>query len=355
VDWLIAEMLLRGAAAGALAATAIGFGRSGPSLSTRIAGLTFCISVIAYVLNSSHALREAMGLAAFPVTFFSLGGGGYFWLFVVVLFEDRKLTPILWGPAAFLTALGLLGIFAPDNLRPSVWILHNLVEMGLSAHALFVIYNSWRGDLVEARRRLRGPFLAFVTLYTILLSGIEIGESLGVQAAWYSFAGGAALAVVCLAGSFVFLEARAALFGAVVPEGRIAPEAPRLDPADRVAIDRLAEVMDKNEAWRREGLTIAALAVDVGTPEHRLRRLINDHLGHRNFAAYVNTRRIEAAKRILCDPAQGRTTVAAVAFDLGFGSLGPFNRAFKEATGSTPTEWRKKAFETTSPNPENPR
>ncbi len=110
--------------------------------------------------------------------------------------------------------------------------------------------------------------------------------------------------------------------------------------------------MDAGEAWRREGLTIGALAEEVGVPEHRLRRLINDNLGHRNFAAFVNTRRIEAAKALLADPAQARTTVAAIAFELGFGSLGPFNRAFKEATGKTPTEWRARA--NASPKPEIP-
>jgi AraC-like DNA-binding protein len=39
--------------------------------------------------------------------------------------------------------------------------------------------------------------------------------------------------------------------------------------------------------------------------------------------------------------------VSTIAFDLGFASLGPFTRAFKEATGLTPSEWRKG-----SPNPE---
>ena len=355
MGWLIAEMLLRGTAVGALAATAIGFGRSGPNLSMRIAGLVFSISIIAYVLNSSPPLRDVIGLAVVPVTFLSLGGGGYFWLFVVVLFEDRKLEPVLWAPAAFLTVLGFTGIVAAAPLRPGIWITHNVVEMVLAAHALFVIYNSWRGDLVEARRRLRGPFLAVVTFYTILLSGLEIGESLGVAAPWYSLAGGAALAALCVAGCYVFLEGRAALFGAAVPRGEPATEGVRLDPADQAALDRLAAIVDKDEAWRREGLTIAALAAEVGTPEHRLRRLINDRLGHRNFAAYINVRRIEAAKRILSDPTQARTTIAAVAFDLGFGSLGPFNRAFKEATGATPTEWRKQAFEAASPNPENSR
>ena len=67
---------------------------------------------------------------------------------------------------------------------------------------------------------------------------------------------------------------------------------------------------------------------------------INDRLGHRNFADFVNSRRIEAAKQVLADPAQARTTVAAIAYELGFASLGPFNRAFKAQTGLSPREWR---------------
>ena len=84
--------------------------------------------------------------------------------------------------------------------------------------------------------------------------------------------------------------------------------------------------------WKTEGLTIGAVARALETPEHQLRRLINNRLGHRNFADFVNSRRIEAAKRRLADPAEARTTVATIAFDLGYGSLGPFNRAFRAAT-----------------------
>ena len=29
----------------------------------------------------------------------------------------------------------------------------------------------------------------------------------------------------------------------------------------------------------------------------------------------------------------------------GYGSLGPFNRAFRAATGATPTEWRRQALQ----------
>jgi AraC-like DNA-binding protein len=158
------------------------------------------------------------------------------------------------------------------------------------------------------------------------------------------------LAVFCLAGCFVFLRVDGALFGAAQPSP--ATETPRIDAADRLTLERLAEVMDKGRAWKDENLTIGALAERVAVPEHRLRRLINDNLGHRNFAAFVNTRRIEAAKQTLADPAQARTTIAAVAFELGFGSLGPFNRAFKEATGKTPTQWRRDALGNGSPKVE---
>jgi AraC-like DNA-binding protein len=340
---LTLELLLRGVAIGALAATGVSFFRSGGSPHLRIVGSLFVVSVIAYAINSSHILRDQLGAYLTPATILSLGGGGFFWLFIVTLFEDRPLSLKTLTPAIVLTAVGFLGILTEPPLRQGVWIVHNLMEIALSLHALYVIYESWRGDLVEARRRLRGPFLAIVTLYTIGMSGIEIGESLDVQASWYSLAGGGALAVFCLAGCFMFLQVKPSIFGAAAP--RTAPsDAPRTDAADRLTLEKLAEVMDKGAAWKDEGLTIGTLAEKVGVPEHRLRRLINDNLGHRNFAAFVNTRRIEAAKQALADPAQARTTVAAIAFDLGFASLGPFNRAFKDATGRTPTQWRRDAL-----------
>ena len=349
---LILELVLRGIAIGGVAASAVAFFRSGASVSVRVAGLLFCVSVIAYVLNSSPLLRASLSFGGIPVNLLSWGGGGYFWLFVVMLFEDRRISLLTLAPAAALTAVGFAG-FATH--KETIWVVHNLIEIALSAHALFIIYSSWRGDLVEARRRLRGPFMAVVTLYIIALSGVEIGESVGVQASWYSLAGAVALASLCLGGAFIFLEARAALFGAAEPVAASAHVPVRLDPADRLTLEKLQSRMDESQAWRREGITIGTLAAEVGTPEHRLRRLINDHLGHRNFAAFVNARRIEAAKRILADPNQARTTVAAIAFDLGFGSLGPFNRAFKDATGVTPTHWRRDALEKASPIPENPR
>ena len=90
-------------------------------------------------------------------------------------------------------------------------------------------------------------------------------------------------------------------------------------------------------------LLIYFVAALVGAPEHRLRKLINGTLGHRNFADYVNGRRIEAAKVALADPEQALKPVSTIAYELGFASLGPFNRAFRSVVGVTPTAWRQEA------------
>lgn len=340
---VMAELVLRGIAIGALIATAVGFSRGATGVSMRVAGALFCVSVIGYVFNSSPLLRSALGLGRVPVALLAIGGGGYFWLFIVTLFGDRKLSWQLFVPAAVLTVAGVIGLSTQPPIRNAIFIAHNSTQIALCAHALYVIYQSWRGDLVEARRRIRVPFLGVVAFYVMTLSGIEIGENFGVYAAWYSLAGAAVLALFCVGGNVMFLEARDAIFGAPEPA---AAAVPGIDAADRITLEKLADTMDKGAAWKDENLTIGTLAEKVGVPEHRLRRLINDNLGHRNFAAFVNTRRIEAAKQTLADPAQSRTTVAAIAFDLGFGSLGPFNRAFKEATGKTPTQWRRESLET---------
>jgi AraC-like DNA-binding protein len=347
-DLGVLETLFRGIAIGAIAATGAGLWSGGGRSPARLAGVLFCVGVIAYAINSSPQLSDAIGWALPLAHFIALGGAGLFWLFIVALFDDQPVAPRTLAPWALLTALGLVGWAAPDTGGRGVWIVHNLIEAGFAAHALYVIVRSWRGDLVEARRRLRGPFLVAVTFYVLVLSTVEIAESLGMRAtSGLRFTGGVSLAFFCTLGAVMFLQARSSIFGAAAP----APAADSLDAVDRATLARLQGLMGAGHAWRREGLTIGALAAEIGLPEHRLRRLINDRLGHRNFAAFLNAYRIEAAKQALADPAQARRPVSAIAFDLGYGSLGPFNRAFKQATGLTPSEWRKQAG---SPNSEIP-
>ena len=121
------------------------------------------------------------------------------------------------------------------------------------------------------------------------------------------------------------------------------PAAPAMEPGDLELVAKLERLMTVERAHRQDGLTIGGLAQQLGLPEYRLRRLINQALGYRNFNSFVNRYRIAEVKAALADPNQADVPVLTLALDAGFSSLGPFNRAFKAETGVTPSEYRRVA------------
>ncbi|WP_208512980.1 helix-turn-helix domain-containing protein, partial [Variovorax paradoxus] len=237
----------------------------------------------------------------------------------------------------------------------------------------------WRADLVERRRRLRAFIVGAGALYSIAMIGARWQsprwQLSGTMATLDVALLLAIVAVVAwrmlrLAGSDLFPAAppRPALPAAVLlPVADTAPaeavEPPSLDPPEPAPVppvppaspepapdtdpaeDRLADalhrLMTAERAYRDEDLGIAQLAARLAVPEYRLRRLINQRLGHRNFNAYINGFRLQEALAALADPAKRERPVLSIALEAGFQSIGPFNRAFKAATGLTPTEFRR--------------
>ena len=82
------------------------------------------------------------------------------------------------------------------------------------------------------------------------------------------------------------------------------------------------------------------MAERLGVSEGYLSRALNQGLGV-NFNEFVNRMRVEAVTRAMSDPAESRP-VLAIALECGFSSKASFNRAFKAATGATPTELRRR-------------
>lgn len=345
------DVFIRGLAVGAMLVTPLAVLRSPVTREIKIATALLGVSTSAWLITESRVLCAAFGnslflwLPAMPI-------GALFWLFVLCIFEDRRLSWLLFSPALLLLVTGVPMQLGPPEIAGPLWLLRNVLSGLLAAHACVVVLRGWRGDLVEGRRRSRAILVTLVGLYAIMEAAISILHRVNPDGPWLTVAvgepvGGAMIAGLIMAVAGLFLQARPALFGA---SRRVEPAADsRAEAVDRVAIERLQATMAA-EGWRREGLTIGDLATELDVPEHRLRRVINQRLGHRNFADFLNGQRIEAAKRRLADPAEARTTIAAIAFDLGFGSLGPFNRAFRAATGATPTEWRRQALAESSPN-----
>jgi len=98
--------------------------------------------------------------------------------------------------------------------------------------------------------------------------------------------------------------------------------------------------MAEARAYRAEGFSITILAAQLGEPEYRVRRAINGEMGFRNFTAFLNSFRLDEIRAALADPAQREVPILTIAIDAGFGSLGPFNRAFRDAEGMTPSAYR---------------
>lgn len=98
----------------------------------------------------------------------------------------------------------------------------------------------------------------------------------------------------------------------------------------------------KEGIWREESLTIQKLSEMMGVKEYRLRKTINMNMGYRNFNEFLNRYRIEEAQKLLFEKDKSELNIQEVAYQLGYTSLSTFNKAFKENTGMTPTEWRKK-------------
>lgn len=337
------ELLARGAAVGAFVGLALIMARG--LTPARVTGALFCLAAAAHTLTQLPQSALALGWAWPPIWALSVMGAGLFWAFVLELFEDHStLTFGEFAPALLLLLLGLAGVLAAPSIARTVWVLHNVASAALIVHALFVIWKGWRGDLVEQRRRLRGPILTISAAYAFAVVVVQTWEL------YFGFARSlspvAASALMCLG-----LLALAA-FGRMEPDlfgqsqrsvAKLESDVPSLQGDDARLAAALDRLMREDRLYRDERLSVSSLALKLKLPEHRLRRLINQQLGHRNFNAFVNQWRLAEAKAALADPAQSATPVSTIALDAGFGSLGPFNRAFKADTGLTPTEYRTQA------------
>jgi len=203
------------------------------------------------------------------------------------------------------------------------------------------------GDLVEGRRRFR---LVLAIAAAVAIAGITLFSALaGPQSrAYASIITVAITLVLAIGGAMLGLGIRTwsglvnePAAGGGNPTGPAAAAAIAIDPEERVLLDRLQRLMEEARIYREEGLSIASLASRLGLPEYRLRRLINQRLGHRNFTSFVNGYRLAETIAALSDTGQAQVPILTIALDAGFQSIGPFNRAFKAQTGMTPSDFRR--------------
>jgi AraC-like DNA-binding protein len=313
---------------------------------SRYTALLF-LGIAAFAIDSAPGFWTLDIRLKIPVHILCIVTSAVFWIMAASLFDDdfkaRWYHALAWLWLAGLAWREMYG------WPPAI------VAVREASSLLFVSFGVWHalvgraGDLVEWRRQLRVEFAVVTALYIVFIivsqriwpgtlgkPPYSLLNAIGMMASIFLFA------VFRL--SFVFKDrvAQVALQGGFVTPAIAEPrQVPSATGQDAVVLEQLRKLMVEGRAYRDDSLSITSLSQTLGVQEYRLRRLINGQLGHRNFSAFVNGYRLAEAGAALADPGQAEVPILTIALDAGFGSIGPFNRAFKAHTGLTPTEYRR--------------
>ena len=322
----------------------LGVGSRGPNPAkvdpAVVYGAAFFCASLAFCLKS--LLPSQLGTAT---TFFAIIGNatcGWSWLATRSLFRRETGRQGLWPVVAVLMVMAASAIttFAPGHGMP-LRILDNLARLGSSAMLMLAVAEPMLGltrqsDTAERRFRViyAGVYAAILGIAVLAVDGAPQGSaafqfSIPIKVA-------CAIAAVCGYGLALSYRTQHPL--------EIALARPSRKPvaSDPGLGEQVTKLFNESHLYVEADLRVADLARLTGEPEYKVSRCITGTLGFPNFNQMVNRYRIEEAKRRLVDPALAHLPILTIALDCGFGSIGPFNRAFKADTGMTPQEYRRR-------------
>jgi AraC-like DNA-binding protein len=318
-----------------------------------LAGVALALGQVVQTVGAAPWIEQNLPFAwQMPLIAVSVANVVLFWIFVRALFDDafvpRPVHALVWAGVALLSLANCLlavtqGAWA---LREITVGLQRAVPLLFAVLAAQAAARHWRADLVEERRRLRLFIVVTGVTYTVAMLAARLASPSGRLSPLLALVDVAAmLAMVAVIAGHLLRLGPSELFPLAEPAATAAEPEPAAPAGPDPAEERLAQVLERTmvqeRAYRDEGLSVSTLATRLAVPEYRLRRLINQRLGHRNFNAFVNGYRLAEASTALADPQRRELPVLSIALEAGFQSIGPFNRAFKAATGLTPTEFRR--------------
>ncbi len=315
-------------------------------------GGAFALCIACYLVCGITHGRPELRVLHLTVLLGCVSGPFFLWLFARALFDDG-FRPGIPHAVVFVVVEGLT-ILRHERLPEAVFSFLGAYEAAGALMRLFpqvfsiafVALGVWAAladranDLVEGRRRLRHLFVFGVSAYAAMVLFVEI--VLRTQPPplleWLHIS---ALLAFNMAFGLWSLRIADSALPATARAATASGSGPVVDPG---LSERLTALMDDEQLFRQERLILRDLARRLGVPEYRLRRFINGSLGFRNFNDFVNQHRVRAACATLSDAKDRGVPIIRIAMDLGFGSLAPFNRAFRANTGMTPTQYRERAL-----------
>lgn len=302
--------------------------------------LLYVPAVAFFALN--RTLGPTLGWLQLPAEMLGSITCGLSWLFTRLLFRpasNRESWPWYLIGVQFLTSAILVSaepIASPlagfGVVLSAVTNLNMLIGSTALVLTLFEPLSGFGQISTQAERHFRGAYLTgYILLVTVavLLERAYGPDTVAVKV-------GCALASLFVSGAALWFRATHPL--AETPRKRMATDVP--PDVDRLRT-RILAIIEDRELYRNPDLKVADIARQLGEPAYRLSQCTNGLRGFQNFNQLINAYRIDSALRALADPASNDLSILAIAMDCGFASIGPFNRAFKERTGMTPTQFRQ--------------
>ena len=323
-----------------------------------VSGAVTLLTVIAYVLLSGDVIERTHGLLFHGAVLLAMAVPLALWWFSCQLFEMDSLLRYVWPAAVPALAVFLLRLGeAAESVVHGFFLTSQVVALLLVLVLLGRVMGGRLDDLLQRRRDFRVLFVAVVGSFALVTLLFELGLQ-GTASDELEL-----LSVFCIEIATLGLALPVLLRPELIappplpadplpadPLPDAAPTAPLKagspEPSLTASDEALAHALDAAMAagaYARPGLTIATLAGELGVSEHRLRALINGRLGFRNFSTYLNGLRVEAAAARLTAPEDAHIPILTIALDVGFASIGPFNRAFKARYRKTPSAYRADA------------
>lgn len=311
-----------------------------------------CLATIAYLIQSSPISPYMPTLASFALLYAASLTSMFVWLICCYMFvEDFRLRSIYGAIAVVYAALMLLaqavGMAEGSLAAEYAGISIGLIKAGLAIHVFFLIVPGINDDLVEGRRKSR------ILIMSLMATFVLIGSAMGVFLAVTELPDLRSMALPALVtfAAFIVLQRMLVIRSndRFLPKSdeyedrpvKIAENVSTLDRSDHALLVKLNDLMEEEKLFLQPDLTIASLADSVGIPEHKLRTLINQGLEYRNFSTFLNHYRIAEAKSRLHGTTRAQASILDVAMAVGYRSIGPFNRAFKDITELTPSQYRR--------------
>lgn len=306
---------------------------------------TLIVCACSYLLLTPQIPNHHYGALRGVLLFFTDIVAYVCWLYVFSLLDD-DFHPKNWSwpiKALLLGAfLWLIYFFIYLQGHGKYHQINHWIEVIVTIHILYIALKDLQDDLVDSRRKKRMLIVFSLAGYGFVLTVLELTETRMIHTSIFSLINSSLFFVV--ANIFFFSGIKKHHQQSVIQIDSMPP--PQERPTERIPIvfqERFAKLTQFIDAgnFTQSDLTIKQLSTILNTPEHQLRELINQCLGFKNFSSFLNNYRIPSACEQFDNIDNLRKPILTIALELGYGSIGPFNRAFKDITGKTPTQYRQ--------------